>query len=491
MSEIRWKGNWWLPEAPADMKPGTLHYGDDGRLRLELIGGFSSEVRSPIANGFTVSLRDPSFPVIHGVCGSERFTLLETHAAHSSGGCFSDISDQTLSALRGLRGIHVSSAQETVFDSAEVQLEYLLGWARQTTMQAAITISEGRWTGEQTAHSKPADDLTATHGDMTLTLKVPHTQFRVADDPQASRRTLTSNEWAVLELASPAPVSLDGFNQIIKAMADLMTLCAHTPSGALKRTLWFTGSEAHPTPGGRRSEVEVMGRQVHHPVPQTDAPASVEYLFTLGDVDYDVVVPAWLTLCENAPTACSVLFGLKYISQGYASTRLLSAASAAESLHRWLHDSPPYSDTDFNDLLEKVLASCAGKDATSRAARKFIRERLTNHMTYRDRLVGLATIPDPEAVKSLIPDIETWAALLKNARNSIAHAAKNPADTVELARSAELQYSLTEVTYALLSIILMAELHLPVETQRRAALIQPFAIAAGQFAKAAQHEPIA
>ena len=83
--------------------------------------------------------------------------------------------------------------------------------------------------------------------------------------------------------------------------------------------------------------------------------------FTLGDVDFDVVVPAWLTLCENAPTACSVLFGLKYISQGYASTRLLSAASAAEALHRSLHDSPPYRDTDFNDLLEKVLASNAGK----------------------------------------------------------------------------------------------------------------------------------
>lgn len=29
MSEIRWKGNWWLPEDPDDTKPGTLHYGDD------------------------------------------------------------------------------------------------------------------------------------------------------------------------------------------------------------------------------------------------------------------------------------------------------------------------------------------------------------------------------------------------------------------------------------------------------------------------------
>lgn len=231
-----------------------------------------------------------------------------------------------------------------------------------------------------------------------------------------------------------------------------------------------------------------MGRQIHQPAPQADAPALVEYLFTLANVSFDSIVPAWLALYENAPTACSVLFGLKYISEGYTSTRLLSAASAAEALHQSLHDAPPYSDSHFNDLLTKVLSSCAGKDPASKAARKFIRERLTNHMTYRDRLVALAAIPDPEAVKSLIPDIENWATLLKNARNSVAHAAKRPISHVELGKSAELQYSLTEVTYAFLSIILMAELHLPAETQRQAASIQPFAIAAGHFAKAAGPE---
>jgi hypothetical protein len=54
--------------------------------------------------------------------------LLETDALHTSGGFGGNISEQTLSSLRGLRGIHVSSAQEPMFDSAEVQLEYLLGW---------------------------------------------------------------------------------------------------------------------------------------------------------------------------------------------------------------------------------------------------------------------------------------------------------------------------------------------------------------------------
>jgi hypothetical protein len=55
--------------------------------------------------------------------------LLEADALHTCGGFGGNISEQTVSSLRGLRGIHVSSVQEPMFDSAEVQLECLLGWA--------------------------------------------------------------------------------------------------------------------------------------------------------------------------------------------------------------------------------------------------------------------------------------------------------------------------------------------------------------------------
>ena len=483
MSETSWKGTWWVPGAPGDARPGTLHYGDDGRLKLELIGGFSLMVPVQAADGAWVSQeREPLFPVIHGMCGAERFTLFDAVAVHTSGGLFGDVTDQSLNALRGLRGIHAASAAERIFDSAKVRLEYLLGWTAQTTMKASVTRKEGRWTGEQTAHSTSADDLDAAYGSMTLTLRIPHTEFRFDEDPRASQRTVSSREWAELEVASSEPLSLDGFGQVIKAMADLMTLCAHAPSGASKRTLRFTGSPEHPAPAGRPGEVEIMDRQVHQPTPDSGSAARVEYLFTLADADFAAVVPAWLALYERASTACSVLFGLKYISQGYASTRLLSAASSAEALHQSLHDSTPYPEDEFRELLKQALSAFPGKDEESKSARKFIRERLTNHMTYRDRVLALAAIPDQEAVTSLIPDVETWAELLKKARNSAAHAGKAPASAEELARSAGLHHALTEVTYALLSIVLMAELSLSAQVQRRAASVQSFMIAAANYA---------
>lgn len=483
MNDTRWKGTWWIPGAPDDAKPGTLHHRDDGQLNLELIGGFSLLVPVPTVGGvWAAEEREPLFPVIHGMCGAERFTLFNVVAVHTSGRLFDDVTDQSLNALLGLRGIHIASAAERIFDSAEVQLEYLLSWTAQTTMKASVTLEEGRWTGEQTAQSTPADDQDATYGGLTLTLRVPHTQFRFDVDPCASQRTVSSREWAELKVASSGPLSFDGFGQVIKAMADLMTLCAHAPSGALKRTLRFTGTPEHPAPAGRGGEAEVMGRQVHQPLDSGSA-ARVEFLFTLADADFAVVVPAWLALYERASTPCGVLFGLKYISQGYASTRLLSAASSAEALHQSLHDSTPYPEDEFPELLKKVLSVFPGKDEKSKSVRKFIRERLSNHMTYRDRVLALAAIPDQEAVASLIPDVETWAELLKKGRNSAAHAGKAPAGAEELARTAGLQHALTEVTYALLSIVLMAELGLPAQVQRRAASAQSFLIAAANYAK--------
>jgi hypothetical protein len=152
-------------------------------------------------------------------------------------------------------------------------------------------------------------------------------------------------------------------------------------------------------------------------------------------------------------------------------------------LHQSLHDSTPYPEDEFPELLKKVLSVFPGKDEKSKSVRKFIRERLSNHMTYRDRVLALAAIPDQEAVASLIPDVETWAELLKKGRNSAAHAGKAPAGAEELARTAGLQHALTEVTYALLSIVLMAELGLPAQVQRRAASAQSFLIAAANYAK--------
>ena len=422
------------------------------------------------------------FPVLHGQCGAERFTLLDSLVTHASGSLFGRVSEQTLSPLRGLRGMHLADPAEPVFSALRMQLEYLLGWTGQSTMHQAMTFEDHRWTGQQTVHTTPVDDLVASYGDLTATLSVDYTNFRTSHVDSQNRRTITGTEWAQLELAYPRPVSLDDFNHLTKAMADLMTLCAHAPAGALKRTLVI----AEPDDEGQRkpTEVEVLGRQVYQPGSSASTPAFVEYLFTLNDVAFDAVLPAWLALYERTATACSTLLGLRYISQGYVQNRLLNAASAAEAMHRSLLDRSPYGDEEFKALIKKLLQACAGKDKASKAERRFIRERLRNELTYHERLLELAAVPDAEAVHSLLPDIEAWAVELKKARNGVAHASGNPGERSQLTRWAALQHALAEVTYALVSLVLLSELGLSAEVQRRAARIQAFGFAAKQFSQA-------
>jgi hypothetical protein len=80
--------------------------------------------------------------------------------------------------------------------------------------------------------------------------------------------------------------------------------------------------------------------------------------------------------------------------------------------------------------------------------------------------VELATIPDEVATGRIIHDVTAWAKKLKVARNELAHA--NPRSDNDDDDSALAIY-LLEVTYALLALVLMAELRLDAEAQRTAA----------------------
>jgi ApeA-like protein/HEPN superfamily Apea-like protein len=448
MGETRWRGNWWRPDKSDDRQPGMLLHADDGSLRLELIGGFGYTEWRRTEYGMTGSPGDPRFPILLGQCGNEPFTLLDSIASNTRTVSLfpDDVSEQTLTVMRGLRGIHLAGADEPIFDAAHLELEYLLGWVGQTTMHGERVLEKGRWTGEQTVRTKPIEDLAATYGDVIFTLSMPFTNFRFDLEPQTGRRVTSGREWAELELAFAKPVSLDEFNRLTTALADLMTLCAHAPAGALKRTFRYTASDAHPV-AADTGTAALMSQQVHQPGRSTRGPALVEYLFTLKDVAFDVVVPVWMELYERAEAALHPLFGLKYSSQGYVQHRLLSAASAAEALHRSLH------------------------------ARR-------SKLSYRNRLLRLAAIPDAEAVQTLVPDIEQWAGQLVRARNVVAHADGVPTDHAELVRWAGLCHALAGVTYALISIVLLAELGLPAEVQRRAATNQDFMVAAENYAEA-------
>jgi hypothetical protein len=462
MADRAWRGYWWLPGRPEEEVPGTLVQREaDGAVVLNLIGGFRIEVVTAIDEHQRSVSFDWAFPMILGTSSGERFTLLECNAARTSG--LPGISEQDIAVQRALRGIHLSNPDEEVFDSADLTVEYLLGWTHSTTLEASAELNGWKWTGNQTATTNPIDDMTAVHGGYEYTLSVLFNQFRVEDRPRANERSLVSREWAQLTLRSASPTTFGGFDRSAKAIMDLMTLAAHAPAGVIQETVQFTPPEPHPVTGQPMpKDVEVMGQQIHHPRPAAKETARIDYLFTLADIDFSEVLPSWLDLHEQAWLACNMLFGLSYIPEGYTASRLLTAATAAESLHRALYpDATRIPPCQFKTIRQTVMDAVAD----DKAARQFLSDSLYNEITYKERLQALAALPDPQAVAHLISDLPKWAKYVKEQRNGLAHGDRERLDS----DSVQMVFATLEVTKALLGLVLLRMIGLSNEVQRRAA----------------------
>jgi hypothetical protein len=142
-----------------------------------------------------------------------------------------------------------------------------------------------------------------------------------------------------------------------------------------------------------------------------------------------------------------MLFGLSYMPSGYTQARFLTAASAAESLHRSLHPHPERVD-------------------------------------FRKRLEALAAEPDRDAVSVLIADVPKWAKYVKEQRNGVAHGLRDRVDAI----AGRLVLDATEVTKALLGLVMLNRMNLSGAVQRRAAELPYLAIHQNEFNQAQRRD---
>src|SRR5260370_42321424 len=89
-----------------------------------------------------------------------------------------------------------------------------------------------------------------------------------------------------------------------------------------------------------------------------------------------------------------------------------------------------------------------------------------NRPGLKDRLVELVTAADSEAVPNLLPDVDTGAKWLKNARNAIGHL--NPGELEKKVPLDDARFRLDYVTRAVLHLVILAKLGVSSERQRQA-----------------------
>ncbi|MGW0930953.1 ApeA N-terminal domain 1-containing protein [Streptomyces sp. NPDC002644] len=461
MTERTWRGFWWDPEEPEQKIPGTLYCSNDGEVRLELVGGFDLLIREPLpgGNGFSVSSENREISLIHGDSDGQRFSLIDNSCTRSHGGLglfHGHVSSQDWIAGRALRGVHLESVDAPHFTRSRLRLERLLSWSKKSAFTLSMELDADGLPRSKQVAKREVEALTANYEGLEVSLHLLTKDFQYEDHAVSSERSLIGKESAELTLTPQRPVSCTYFDEVHKDLQDLLTLSTYEPCGALSRTLTCLSSD------GGSDEVEVIGRQIYRTPEQKGNRRAGDLLFSLSDVPFEEVVPAWLSLKQKARTGCNILFGLRYIEKGYIGTRLLGVATAAESIHRGLRSaSAPMPKQQYRQLKNKLLAAIADEPID---VIEFVKNGLHNNPTYNDRMLELAAIPDSEAVDALLGDRKRWAKELKGARNDLAHANERSAEVDGVSQA----FLLLEVTYALLCLVLMAEVGVDSKMQRRA-----------------------
>lgn len=452
MTVKSWRGMWWLPEAPDAQAPGQLVVEADGACRLEIVGSLDLETvaaeRAPMRRS---GARGDRVAAIHGMARGTPITLVDCFTTTSDGFLASSRSYQDIHVHEALIGAHVGHG-EAAFSSAIVELENLTSWLAPSDIVKGIDDGEG----EHAVTQRPPDISCIVDG-WTITARGLAQPFQT--NQKRSRLSVEGEVSTYLVLTPAAPAAPAEFHGMVHELTDLITLAAGEPSGQISLTLIHREPtimhENDGTPFEMATRVESFGARIHTAKPEDAATADWRFLFTCGDRPYEELVADWLGIRRRAPEACNVYFGLRYARPRYTETRLLLAAITAEALHKALVNPAALSDEDIEQF------RAANRDAVLNEQQCKVAKKLRTTPTFRERAVDLAGKPDAEAVSQVIPDIGEWAARLTGARNNLAHTGNGTSD--------EDIFHLEWVTSSLIALVLMAELGLSVETQRRAA----------------------
>lgn len=444
-SAKEWHGHWWLPDTAQIRVPGRLIVERDGASRLELIGGLDLRAYAP--QGRTEK--------IFGLAEGRPLTLLDCFPlTHRGGSLLLPEHFHRLHVHQVLAGAHIDTS-DSLFSSARVQIEHLTTWLSFPNSERSSDPQHLNYS----ASAKAVEPFTVSVNGWTITARSHAQPFQTTHLRQ--RDILSSDITTYLYFEPETPVPADGFDEIVFGMMDLITLASGEPSGLISATLFHTEGHAYPHNDGSTFtlpiEVESYGQRIHTAAPDEPSVSYGQFRFTCDDAPFAELVREWIRVRNAAATACNVYFGLSYNRPGFTETRLLALATVAESLHSSLYgDTTAMPREHFESLRATVLDAVSDMDD-----KKWLKEKLRNAPSYRERLRELAQIPDEIARADVVEDAEVWASRLVAARNGLAHTGNENGD-------ADI-FRLQGATSGLIALVFMAEIGLPSAIQQRAA----------------------
>jgi hypothetical protein len=448
MTENSWHGYWWVAGLDEHSVPGTLFVEESGQTRLAILGSLDVEDAPKFADS------DGNFepPTILGLAGAVKITLIGGLPTLSHG-FPGDVSYQEISGSRALVGTHISRASDAAFSSVMLTLENLGSFLGRQAFDRTGDQSEGR----DSVIYAPDEKIEFSIDNWKFQVITYSPGFRNREERGSSVLETFTEEYLIATSDVPRPIG--DFDEMTMTFMDLLTLASGEGSGMIDMRLELAKNpDENYAPGDGRSYrvVQQYGPRIHTARPHDLPQQSGRFRFTCADMSFENITRAWLPLREGAISAMNLLFGLYYSRPGFTETRLLSAAVVAESMSVSIIGNPPKWNSDEFKSLRTALSSIGHS-----AQRGWVKERVKNEISYKERLIKLAERPDQAATIALLGDTDTWARRLVNARNGLAHTGADSKKSGDI-------FELTEVTLFLVALVLMAEIGFGGEVQLEA-----------------------
>jgi hypothetical protein len=448
MTEKKWHGYWWLPGQEDRKVPGSLHVQDSGQTRLSLIGGFDlDQAAQSSVDGDMTGARAVT---ILGLCASVKITLFGGHTSLTHG-WHASADYQEISGSRALIGAHLQRADYPDFASVMFTLENFGPFLGRHAFDRAA----GQDGETSSVVYEPTHPISFTFEGWKFQVYTHFPTFQTHDHRGSSVVEGTTRE--VLIATSDVPRPLTDFDEITKAFMDLLTLASGEACGVTEISLELAQDKNAPyLPDDGRSYLVVQDYKpwIHAARPDDIPQDFGRFRFTCSDMSFEELTRAWLPLRQRAISATNVLFGLHYVRPGFTETRLLSAAVVAESLHGTVFGNQLRWDKEDFKSLRAAIDGCI----VDPIQRTWVKDRIKNETSFRERLIELASRPNQSAVAALIGDVDKWAKNVVDARNGLAHTGADTNKNGDI-------FELTQVTLFLASLTLMKELGLSDEVQ--------------------------
>lgn len=362
--------------------------GFDGRVwRLTMLGWLGPWHGAADGNAFPSS--------IHGQIGATPVTLLDVMGGGWSAQSNDPPYESQVFVNTIICGLHVTN--DTKFTTAGVRLLNLNEWADRPPWRFKPSFDNAE---QPTILYNYPKDLNADLPGARVTLwrGSGHRHSRL------SSLILTSDEWVYFDFKGP--LVLDTIlHTYIRPLKSLIELAAAQPSAILELTVM--PEEA--SKATRAATILTKIAQGETPPPRPE----FQFLFTLRDIDFRDVVPAWWNLQSEIGMVSDIIATLS--GGGFVGSHFFNAASSIECYHRRRNESSSAS-TEHKERIRRIVSAAPAEDSA------WLKQRLafTHEPSFAQRIDAVVNKAGPHFAAAVGNPI-AWRNWVRDGRNAVAH----------------------------------------------------------------------